>query len=109
MPVIVIFGFFLTIFVFISFFGLCLYICFQCYNQGFPEGEQRGSGNGETATTTTATTTTMDPEERNRQTQMAMEKLTKPSAEYDYEENDESPSTLSEWINQTCPICRTQL
>lgn len=79
----------------------------------------------------------MDAEELNRQIQMAMEKLTKPSTDY-----EDDPSNLSEcaicleefgdkvscrvfpnckhmfhmhciigWIgiNQTCPICRTQL
>lgn len=143
MPIVVIFGFFLTIFVFISFIGLCLYICYQCCcHRGSSEDERHGNRNGETTTTTRVPTTMVDPEERNRQIQMAMEKLTKPSAYYDCEENNESPSTSSEcticledlgekvscrvfpnckhifhthciinWleINQTCPICRTQL
>uniref|UniRef100_A0A0A0L7Y8 RING-type domain-containing protein n=1 Tax=Cucumis sativus TaxID=3659 RepID=A0A0A0L7Y8_CUCSA len=46
----------------------------------------------------------LQPGERNRQLQMAMEKLTKPSAYYNCEENDESPSTLSE-----CTICLEDL
>ncbi|KAG6577374.1 RING-H2 finger protein ATL8, partial [Cucurbita argyrosperma subsp. sororia] len=143
MHIIVIFGLFLIILVILTFFALCLYICFQCYNHGFPEDDSIITESGESTTTTTrATSVAVDSNEINRHIQIAMEKLTKPSTEYDYEKDNEAVSVLSQcaicleefentdlcrvfpnckhmfhthcivrWlgINQTCPVCRTQL
>ncbi|KAG6600728.1 putative RING-H2 finger protein ATL19, partial [Cucurbita argyrosperma subsp. sororia] len=103
MPIIVLFGFVLTVLVLFSFFSLCIYICFQCHTQGFIGATQTHRDNGHGMATRAATrAATVNPEELNHQTHRVMEKLTMPLVDYGCKEND--GEVASSELNE-CAIC----